>query len=137
MSRKSLCEDCTKNANCDYLKVSTGVVLNCNHYKENVKKEEESKSNTGGAGNIYWDIPDGATQLQDLIEHKNMNGNVKDVFKACYRLNEKDGTDNVYDVEKMAYYSLRELGRILNTKDYISLAVKLIGSQSIKDKTNG
>lgn len=93
----------------------------------------QKHKHTGGDGNKWYDLPKGANQLQDLIEHKNMNGNIKDVFKACYRVGEKDGTEEAYDVEKMAYYSLRELGRILNTKDYISLATKLMGKQNVKE----
>ena len=96
----------------------------------------QKHKHTGGDGNKWYDLPKGAIQLQDLIEHKNMNGNIKDVFKACYRVGEKDGTEEVYDVEKMAYYSLRELGRILNTKDYISLATKLMGKQNAKEDKN-
>lgn len=85
---------------------------------------------SGGGGYNYYDLPPNAEQLQDLIEHRNMNGSVKDIFKACYRIGLKDGTTDVYDVEKMVYYSLRELGRLLNRKDYLTLAEEVIGHQS-------
>jgi len=106
-------------------------------YGDKIRAIRNTKNkHTGGDGNKWYDLPEGANQLQDLIEHKNMNGNIKDVFKACYRVGKKDGTEEVYDVEKMAYYSLRELGRILNTKDYIFLATKLMGKQNTKDNKN-
>lgn len=94
----------------------------------------QAKTKTGGDGNDYYVIPPQTLQLQDLIEFKNMNGNIKDVFKACYRVGQKTGTSEIYDVEKMAYYSLRELGRITGSRDYIRLAKKLMGSQSIPDE---
>lgn len=98
-----------------------------------IRNTDIPPKHTGGDGNKWYDLPVCAIQLQDLIEHKNMNGNIKDIFKACYRVGEKDGVEEIYDVEKMAYYSLRELGRVLNTKDYIALAIKLMGKQNIKE----
>lgn len=83
----------------------------------------------GGGGANYYDLPIGATQLQDLIEYRNMNGNIKDIFKACYRMGLKDGTTDDYDMRKMVYYSLRELGRIDDRKDYLNLAEEIIGHQ--------
>ena len=83
----------------------------------------------GGGGANYYDLPKKATQLQDLIEHRNMNGNIKDIFKACYRMGLKDGTTDDYDMRKMVYYSLRELGRVDNRKDYLTLAEEIIGHQ--------
>lgn len=87
------------------------------------------KSDGGGSQN-YYDLPLGAEQLQDLIEHRNMNGNVKDIFKSCYRAGLKEGTSEEYDARKRVYYSLRELGRILNRKDYITLANEIIAHQA-------
>ena len=91
------------------------------------------KKNTGGTSSWY-ELPEGAKQLQDLIEYRNMNGNVKDIFKACYRLGYKEGVSDEYNLRKMVYYSLRELGRVLKTKDYLRLADEIIGDQSEKDK---
>lgn len=97
-----------------------------------IKNTDTFKKHNGGDGNDYYDLPKDATQLQDLIEFKNMNGNVKDIFKACWRKGDKKGVDEIYDVEKMVYYSLREAGRLLNTKDYISIATRIMGKQNVK-----
>lgn len=83
-----------------------------------------------GGSTSYYDLPPNPTTLQDLIEHRNMNGSIKDIFKACYRLGQKDGMTDIDDVTKMAYYSLRELGRLKGTKDYLSLASNIIGNQN-------
>lgn len=97
-----------------------------------IKNTSTFKKHNGGDGNGYYDLPKKASQLQDLIEFKNMNGNIKDIFKACWRKGDKKGVDEIYDVEKMVYYSLREAGRILNTKDYISIATRIMGKQNVK-----
>ena len=83
-----------------------------------------------GGSTSYYDLPKNADTLQDLIEYRNMNGSIKDIFKACYRLGQKDGMTDIDDVTKMAYYSLRELGRLRGTKDYLSLANNIIGNQN-------
>lgn len=97
-----------------------------------IKNTDTFKKHNGGDGNGYYNLPKEATQLQDLIEFKNMNGNIKDIFKACWRKGDKKGVDEIYDVEKMVYYSLREAGRVLNTKDYISIATRIMGKQNVK-----
>ena len=83
-----------------------------------------------GGSTSYYDLPKNADTLQDLIEYRDMNGSIKDIFKACYRLGQKDGMTDIDDVTKMAYYSLRELGRLRGTKDYLSLASNILGNQN-------
>jgi len=94
-----------------------------------------SKSDGGGGAN-YYDLPPDAKQLLDLIEYRNMNGNIKDIFKACYRLGQKDGTSVEYDMKKMVLYSIRELGRVLGRKDYINLAIEVAGHHDTTRKAS-
>ena len=95
-------------------------------YLRTIDSEFKSK----GGSTSYYDLPSNPTTLQDLIEYRNMNGSIKDIFKACYRLGQKDGMSDIDDVTKMVYYSLRELGRLKGTKDYLSLANNVIGNQN-------
>ncbi|MBW0369538.1 hypothetical protein [Ensifer adhaerens] len=37
-----------------------------------------------GGTTSYYNIPDYATDLQDLIEHKRMEFEIGNIFKACY-----------------------------------------------------
>ena len=92
--------------------------------------EPIKQQNNGGSSDWYL-LPDNAKTLQDLIEHRNMNGAVKDMFKACYRLGIKT-EDELRDLNKTAYYALREIGRVTGRKDYITIAKELIGSQAIE-----
>ena len=113
----------------EYLKKE---LYECTHANFNGVNLYARAKPTGGSSD-YYKLPDDATQLQDLIEVKNMNGNIKDIFKACYRYGQKDGTTDEYDARKMVYYSLRELGRITGSKDYIALAESVIGDQCKKE----
>lgn len=60
------------------------------------------KSNGGSTD--YYKLPPGATELNDLIEYKRMNFALGNIFKACYRLGEKSGTDIEYDLNKIEYF---------------------------------
>lgn len=63
---------------------------------------------TGGSSD-YYKLPDGATELQDLIEHKKMSFGLGNIFKAVYRLGEKPTVDEVYDLEKIIWFAQRRL----------------------------
>ncbi|TCR92594.1 hypothetical protein EV561_10127 [Rhizobium sp. BK376] len=65
-----------------------------------------------GGSSSYYKIPKGCTDLLDLIEHKKMEFGIGNIFKACYRLGEKDGTDHSYDLKKIIFFAERELARL-------------------------
>lgn len=65
-----------------------------------------------GGSTGYYRLPDGATDLLDLIDHKQMSFSVGNIFKACYRLGEKAGTDRAYDLRKIVFFATRELEKI-------------------------
>ena len=71
-------------------------------------EEDEMKSPTrivsdGGSSN-YYKLPDDAADLQDLIEDKEMSFARGNLFKALYRMGEKDGIDVGYDLRKMQWF---------------------------------
>lgn len=57
-----------------------------------------------GGATDYYRIPEHATELRHLISAKGMSKSRGDIFKACYRLGEKDGTDVLYDLNKMKFF---------------------------------
>lgn len=74
--------------------------------------EEPEKQSSDGGSTDYYQLPEGATELFDLINHRNMNFAVGNIFKACYRLGEKDGINNEYDLRKIVFMAKQELKRI-------------------------
>ena len=88
-----------------------GSALGFQHHPDciYIKKEMEAaqKVKSDGSSTDYYRIPDGATDLIDLIEHKNMGFSVGNIFKACYRLGEKHGTDAMYDLNKIIFFAER------------------------------
>lgn len=71
--------------------------------------KKQTASDGGATG--YYNLPDGAKTLGDLIEFKDMNFNVGNIFKASYRLGDKEGVDMPYDLRKIIYSAQRELAR--------------------------
>ena len=69
------------------------------------------KSSNGGSTD-YYRLPEGATELGDLIEAQDMNFNVGNIFKAAYRLGKKQGNDITYDLNKIMWFVQRELDRL-------------------------
>ena len=103
------CHDCYYyNKNCK---------MNC-HAKNrkdkkfvNFVKIEEATENNGGSTD-YYKLPAGATELQDLIEYKDMGFGVGNIFKSCYRLGNCEHSDKVRDLNKIIWFARRELNRI-------------------------
>lgn len=62
-----------------------------------------------GWSSDYYELPEGAKEIQDLIEHKKMNFSIGNMFKACYRMGQKG---EEYDLRKIIWFAMRELKRI-------------------------
>ena len=73
---------------------------------------EKGLTVSDGGSTSYYALPDGATDLQDLIEYKSMNFSIGNMFKAIYRLGEKSGNSLAYDLNKIIWYANRELQRL-------------------------
>ena len=65
------------------------------------------KTKSDGGSSAYYQFPDGAKELNDLIEHKDMSFARGNLFKALYRLGEKEGIDVPYDLKKMKLFLKR------------------------------
>lgn len=76
-----------------------------------------TKTKSTGWSTDYYELPEGAKELQDLIEYREMNFSVGNIFKACYRLGRKDGATTLYDLNKIRWYVEREIARVSANAD--------------------
>ncbi|KYB45460.1 hypothetical protein AB664_07750 [Brucella anthropi] len=60
-----------------------------------------------GGSTSYYELPEGASELNDLIEHKRMSFALGNIFKACYRFGEKDAASRLYDLNKIIFFAER------------------------------
>lgn len=69
----------------------------------------KTKVKSDGGSTSYYQLPPGAAELIDLIEHKKMDFATGNIFKAVYRLGEKEGSDAAYDLRKIIFFARRKL----------------------------
>lgn len=69
-------------------------------------------SKSDGSTASYYELPRYAKELQDLISHKNMNAQIGEIFRACYRYGEVDHSDRLRDAKKIKYYAEAEIKRL-------------------------
>jgi hypothetical protein len=74
-----------------------------------VHAEVTSTGTSTGGSTGYYKLPEGATDLQDLIEAKRMSFSRGNIFKAAYRLGEKDVASEAYDLRKIIWFAERML----------------------------
>ena len=79
-------------------------------------KEPSGKIASDGGSSAYYDFPEGCNTLNDLIEYKGMSFAQGNIFKAAYRLGNKEGITLEYDLKKIKYYADRMLAQIGETK---------------------
>lgn len=65
-----------------------------------------------GSSADYYRLPEGATELQDLISHRNMNSQIGEVFRACYRYGLASHSDQLRDAKKILFYAKAEVERL-------------------------
>lgn len=64
-----------------------------------------SRTVSDGGTTSYYQLPAHAKELGDLIEAKNMDFNLGNIFKACYRMDEKN--DPAYEINKIIWFANR------------------------------
>lgn len=69
-------------------------------------------SKSDGSTADYYVLPEGATQLQDLISHRDMNSQIGEIFRACYRYGIVSHSDKMRDAKKIRFYAQAEIERL-------------------------
>jgi hypothetical protein len=60
----------------------------------------------------YYVLPASARELQDLISHKNMNAQIGEIFRSCYRFGEASHSNQLRDAKKIKFYIDAEVSRL-------------------------
>jgi len=71
-----------------------------------------SGQTSDGSTASYYELPDGAAELQDLISYKNMNSQIGEIFRACYRMGEASHSNELRDAKKIKFYIDAEIKRL-------------------------
>ena len=70
------------------------------------------KITSDGSTASYYELPRGAKELQDLISHRNMNSQIGEIFRTCYRMGRAAHSDELRDAKKILFYAEAEVARL-------------------------
>ena len=84
--------------------------------KPATKSESGGKERSDGSTASYYELPEGATELQHLIGHRNQNGQIAEIFRACYRYGLVSHSDMLRDAKKIKFYAQAEIERLEKLK---------------------
>ena len=71
-----------------------------------------NESRSDGSTASYYRLPAGATELQQLISHRDMNAQIGEIFRACYRYGMASHSDQMRDAKKILFYAQAEVQRL-------------------------
>ena len=80
------------------------------------EKDVSDGSKSDGSTASYYELPEGATELQHLISHRNQNGQIAEIFRACYRYGLVSHSDMLRDAKKIKFYAQAEIERLEKLK---------------------
>lgn len=84
--------------------------LSCVKGSRFIRKDEGKVSD--GSSATYYTLPPMAAELQDLISYRNMNAQIGEIFRACYRMGKVSHSPPIRDVKKIIFYAEAELRRL-------------------------
>lgn len=71
-----------------------------------------TKETSNGTTARYYELPPGATQLQDLISYRNLNAQDGEIMRATYRKGRASHSDELRDARKVLFYARAEVERL-------------------------
>jgi len=69
-------------------------------------------STSDGSSADYYKLPANSHELQDLISFKNMNAQIGEIFRSCYRFGQSSHSDELRDAKKIEFYIKAEIKRL-------------------------
>lgn len=81
------------------------AVFNADNYDLPAVKSDGSTAS-------YYELPEGATELQHLISDRDMNAQMGEIFRATYRYGRVAHSEKLRDAKKIKYYAEAEIARL-------------------------
>lgn len=79
---------------------------------EKARGSESTVTKSDGSTASYYELPEGATELQDLISDRDMNGQMAEIFRATYRYGRVAHSEKMRDAKKIKFYAEAEIKRL-------------------------
>ena len=78
---------------------------------------EPPENHSDGSTASYYELPEGATELQHLISYKNFNAQIGEIFRACYCYGQCSHSDKLREAKNIRFYADAEIERLENYGD--------------------
>lgn len=82
--------------------------------KDVIKELADLHSVSDGSTASYYELPKNTTELQELISAKNMNAQIGEIFRECYRYGQASHSNELRGIKKILFYATAELKRLEN-----------------------
>ena len=79
---------------------------------DRLKDRLDAAERSDGSTASYYELPAGATELQHLISDRDMNAQIGEIFRACYRYGRVSHSDRLRDAKKILFYARAEVARL-------------------------
>ena len=76
------------------------------------------QTTSDGSTASYYELPPDCSELQHLISHRNMNAQIGEIFRACYRYGQASHSSQLRDAKKILFYAKAEVERLEKQDDY-------------------
>lgn len=103
-------------------------------FTESTSTTADSKSQSSGGPTEYYDFPQGAITLNDLIEYKEMDFHRGNIFKACWRWGTKEGVTEAYDARKIIYSGCRLLMKLKGVEELRNTIQKILDDPQFQER---
>lgn len=77
-----------------------------------MQQAQNTPLESDGSTASYYELPQGATELQHLISDRDMNAQIGEIFRACYRYGKVAHSPKIRDIKKIMFYAQAELDRL-------------------------
>lgn len=84
--------------------------------EENLRLTKNRQVSDGSTAS-YYELPEGSTELQHLISHRDMNAQIGEIFRACYRYGIASHSDKLRDAKKIMFYAKAEIERLERSRN--------------------
>ena len=96
--------------NREYTPITTNATTEWGEDKQTLRKATVKTSD--GSSADYYKFPEEVKELQDLISYKNMNAQIAEIFRECYRYGEASHSPKIRGIKKILFYANAELQRL-------------------------
>lgn len=79
---------------------------------QRIDEKHRHLDGSDGSSAVYYVLPYNVEELQDLISHKNMNAQIGEIFRTCYRYGEAPHSEQLRDAKKIKFYIEAEIKRL-------------------------